>query len=100
MKTYHRAETILSTLVAISLLVVLTLIYQKWRQTQIQHQSYLYQEQQALQIIENQIACHMAAVSCESTITQNQLTFKVDQTGGKITVRFPLGKVEVAIAKN
>lgn len=90
-----KAETLISLLVAISLFTILFLTYSNWQSSQQQQANYVYQQQQALQIAENQLNLKAANEPCERMVKQNHLTFKITCTEYKIIVVFPLGEVEI-----
>lgn len=89
-----KAESLVSVLLAMSIFSVLLLAYSKWQSYQNRSTHFIYQQQQALQIAENQIALRMAGLNCESHIQQNGITFAI-QCGQGIIVKFPLGKIEI-----
>ena len=89
------AETFLSLLVIIAIFALICLGYLQWQSQQNQQVNFIFQQQQALQIAENQLARKMAAVNCESAVEQNQLRFVIECRQDKIEVKFPLGSVVV-----
>lgn len=94
MKRQIKAETMISVLAAIALFCVIYLSYSQWLSQQNLQTAKQYQEQQAWQIVENEIALSLAEESlCGQTITQNSLQFKVACTHSQITVTFPLGEI-------
>lgn len=95
MNRYMKGESLVGLLVAITLFSLLLLIYQQWQQQQNQNMARIFQQQQALQIAENQLALQLANQPCESQAVQNQQTFTIQCNGGSIQVAFPLGKVEI-----
>ncbi|EPY99301.1 hypothetical protein L278_02045 [Mannheimia haemolytica D35] len=46
-------------------------------------------------ILENQLALKLAGLDCESSITQNQIRYQIQCPGNRLTIRFPLGKIEL-----
>ena len=90
-----KAETLTSLLITISLFMILFLAYANWQSLQNKQANYLYQQQQALQIAENQLNLKAANEPCERMVKQNHLTFKITCTEYKIIVVFPLGEVEI-----
>ncbi|TRC47833.1 DUF5374 domain-containing protein [Mannheimia haemolytica] len=50
---------------------------------------------QAVMILENQLALKLAGLDCESSITQNQIRYQIQCPGNRLTIRFPLGKIEL-----
>ena len=90
-----KAETFVSLLVVLTLFALIWLSYTAWLQTQSQKQSQLYQEQQALQIVENQLALQMVGMTCESQVQQNQLVFHIQCSSNVITVKYPQGQVTI-----
>lgn len=89
------AETFLSLLVIIAIFALICLGYLQWQSQQNRQVNFIFQQQQALQIAENQLARKMAAVNCESAVEQNQLRFVIECQTNKIEVKFPLGSVVV-----
>ncbi|WP_275686891.1 DUF5374 domain-containing protein [Mannheimia haemolytica] len=37
----------------------------------------------------------LAGLDCESSITQNQIRYQIQCSGNRLTIRFPLGKIEL-----
>lgn len=96
MKTkLFRAESYLSVLVIISVFIVVFFGYIKWQGMQTKQEAFLYQQQQALQIAENQIALKMAGKACERSIRQNSLHFLIRCSEREIIVSFPLGEIKI-----
>ena len=89
------AETFLSLLVIITIFALICLGYLQWQSQQNRQVNFIFQQQQALQIAENQLARKMAVENCESTVEQNQLRFVIECPPNKIEVKFPLGSVVV-----
>lgn len=90
-----KAETGVSLLIAISLFFIIFFAYSKWQSMQTRQGNFLYQQQQALQIAENQIALKMANRECERLVKQNDLLFTVQCSQTFIKVIFPLGEIKV-----
>lgn len=95
MNKYQKGESLISLLVAITLLSLILLIYQQWQQKQNQRSAHIYQQQQALQIAQNQLALQMAGRNCEPQAVQNGLTFTIHCTSQHIRIAFPLGAIEI-----
>lgn len=94
MKIIIRSESLISILITISLFLILFLSYSRWQYAQHQQESFLYQQQQALQIAENQIALKMANMECNKRSNfQNNLQFIIDCQPQSLKVKFPLGEV-------
>ncbi|QLB20882.1 hypothetical protein A6B43_04745 [Vespertiliibacter pulmonis] len=90
-----KAETGISVLMTISLFAIMLFSYNKWQSKQTRLANFLYQQQQALQIAENQIALKMANRECERLVKQNNLLFTVQCNHSFIKVIFPLGEIKV-----
>lgn len=96
MKVIIRSESIISILIVISLFLILFLSYSRWQNIQHQQENFLYQQQQALQIAENQIALKMANMECNKRSNfQNNLEFIVDCQPQYLKVKFPLGEISI-----
>ncbi|WGE31457.1 DUF5374 domain-containing protein [Actinobacillus genomosp. 2] len=91
----YTAETLSSVLVGLTLFALIWLSFSNWQQRQIAKINTHYQHQQALQIIENQIALRLANKPCEKQIIQNRITFQIECKTGKIQVKFPLGQAVI-----
>lgn len=91
-----KAESFSALLVAMVLFSVVLLVYQQWQSQQNVRNVMLYQQQQALQIAENQLALQHAGKNCEAQAVQNGLTFTISCQAHRIQVRFPLGQVEIS----
>lgn len=89
-----KAESLVSILLAIAIFSILLLAYGKWQSQQNRSLNFIYQQQQALQIAENQIVLQMAEMNCEAQIEQNSIIFTI-QCGQGIMVNFPLGRVKI-----
>lgn len=90
-----KAESLVSLLVALMLFAILALNFTAWQKTQLERGTRNYQQQQALQIAENQIALRMAGLSCESQAVENDVRFTIQCSGELIKVSYPMGKVEI-----
>lgn len=96
MNNLFKAESAVSLLLAIVLFSILFLSYAEWQNQQHRQQQFLFQQQQALQIAENQIALQMAGKPCQRRIEQNQTTFELLRcTPSEIQIRFPLGELHI-----
>jgi len=91
----YTAETLFSVLIGLVLFTLIWLNFSDWQRRQIEQINQSYQRQQALQIIENQLALKLAGQSCERHIIQNRITFRITCESGKITVVFPLGQAVI-----
>ncbi|MGX2968137.1 DUF5374 domain-containing protein [Ursidibacter sp. B-7004-1] len=94
-----KAETLTSLLVTITPFMILFLTYANWQSLQNKQATYLYQQQQALQIAENQLNLKAVNEPCEKMVKQNNLNFEIICLEQKIAVIFPLGKVEIGTAE-
>lgn len=94
MKKY-RAETTLSLLVAITLFALILLVFSHWQTEQNYRLSKHFQQQQAAQLLENQIALKLANLDCESQITQNGISYQIECPTHRLSIQFPLGKIEL-----
>lgn len=92
----HRAESISALLIGLTIFSMLFLVYSQWLEQQVMSKNKLYQQQQALQLIENQIALKLADKPCESQVEQNQITFDISCAAQRIRVQFPLGEISVS----
>ncbi|WGE66888.1 DUF5374 domain-containing protein [Actinobacillus equuli subsp. haemolyticus] len=90
-----KSESFISILIGMLLFSIIFIVVSRWGSHQTEKTNYIYQQQQALQIIENQLALKYAEQSCEQYIQQNHLKFKIECQANKISVSFPLGKVEI-----
>lgn len=90
-----KAESLVSLLVALMLFAILALNFTVWQKTQLERGARNYQQQQALQIAENQIALRMAGLSCESQAVENDVRFTIQCSGELIKISYPMGKVEI-----
>lgn len=97
MRTHLKAENSLSMMLAIALFAILCLSYMAWQSQQARQYAQIYQQQQALQIVENQIALKMVgkARDCESRVQQNGITFEITCSTNRIQVLFPTGEVTI-----
>lgn len=90
-----KAESLVSLLVALMLFAILALNFTAWQKTQLERGTRNYQQQQALQIAENQIALRMAGLSCESQAVENDVRFTIQCNEELIKISYPMGKVEI-----
>lgn len=96
MMKHLKAESGLSLLIALSLFAIVSLSAMKWQQSQIHQTTYLYQQQQALLIAENQIDRQLARQQCEQIVEQNGIRFEIQKcTPQLIQIKFPLGNIEI-----
>lgn len=95
MKRKIKAESVVSILIAIGLFSLMATLFFKWQSDQHHRKIKLYQEQQAWQILENQIALELVGLDCEKKIKQNDIVFKIDCSLSEISVEFPLGKIRL-----
>lgn len=91
-----QAESSLNILISVSLFAILFLTYSHWQSEQNQQSNFLYQQQQALQIAENQIALKLANMECKRSVLQNNLQFLIECQPQHIKVKFPLGEIKIA----
>ena len=92
-----RAESLVSLLVALTLFAILALNFTAWQKIQLERGARNYQQQQALQIAENQIALRMAGLSCEPQAVENDVKFTIQCSGELIKISYPMGQVEINI---
>lgn len=90
-----RAESLVSLLVALTLFAILALNFTAWQKIQLERGARNYQQQQALQIAENQIALRMAGLSCEPQAVENDVKFTIQCSGELIKISYPMGQVEI-----
>ena len=90
-----KAESLVSLLVALMLFAILALNFTAWQKTQLERGARNYQQQQALQIAENQIALRMAGRSCEAQAVENDVRFTIQCNEELIKISYPMGKVEI-----
>ena len=90
-----RAESLGSLLVALTLFAIFALNFTAWQKTQLERGARNYQQQQALQIAENQIALRMAGLSCDPQAVENDVKFTIQCSGGLIKISYPMGQVEI-----
>ncbi|QIM62221.1 hypothetical protein A1D29_02280 [Pasteurellaceae bacterium Orientalotternb1] len=95
MKQYFKAESYMALLVAISLFAISFWVYSHWQTQQNHRTHFLYQQQQALQIAENQLALMLAGQSCKRSVSQNNLQFFIECNDRQLKIRFPLGEINV-----
>ncbi|QLB15575.1 hypothetical protein A6B39_08970 [Mannheimia granulomatis] len=91
----YMAETTVSLLVAVSLFAVIVLVFSRWQSVQNQQLSKQFQQQQAVQILENQIALKLAELECENSLTQNDVGYQIQCSANQLRIAFPLGKIEL-----
>lgn len=90
-----KSESFISILIGIIIFSLIFIVILRWGSYQTRKINYIYQQQQALQIIENQLALRYAKEPCESYIQQNHLKFTIECQENKMRVTFPLGKIEI-----
>lgn len=94
-KILIKAESSINLLMTLSLFVIIFFAYLKWQSIQTQQANFLYQQQQALQIAENQLALKMAKQECKRLVKQNNLQFSVQCSEAGVKVIFPLGEIKL-----
>ena len=94
-----KAESLTSLMVVMLIFSVIYLAYSRWQHTQNKQSALIFQQQQALQIAENQIALLMAGKSCENEIRQNEQIFKVECRSNTLKVSFASGEVVIEKGK-
>lgn len=90
-----KSESFISILIGIVIFSLIFISALRWGSHQTEKINYIYQQQQALQIIENQLALKYSKQTCEQYVQQNHFKFKIECQANKISVSFPLGKVEI-----
>ncbi|WGE85034.1 DUF5374 domain-containing protein [Actinobacillus equuli] len=95
MNNLIKSESFISILIGMLLFSLIFIVTSRWGSQQTEKINYIYQQQQALQIIENQIALKYAKIPCEHDIQQNRLKFHIECNENKISVSFPLGKIDI-----
>ncbi|EFX90743.1 Uncharacterised protein [Actinobacillus ureae] len=90
-----KSESFISILIGIVIFSLIFISASRWGSHQTEKINYIYQQQQALQIIENQLALKYSKQTCEQYVQQNHLKFEIECQANKISVSFPLGKVEI-----
>ncbi|WP_018650698.1 DUF5374 domain-containing protein [Actinobacillus capsulatus] len=90
-----KSESFISILIGIMIFSFIFIVTSRWESYQTEKINYIYQQQQALQIIENQLALKYAKIPCEHNIQQNRLKFHIECNENKISVSFPLGKIDI-----
>lgn len=94
-----KAESFVSLLSALGILSVLLLAYMPWQAAQNRQTHFLFQQQQALQIAENQLARQLAEMPCERRVEQNRIVFDIQRcTKQEIRIRFPAGELMIGKA--
>lgn len=91
----YKAESLVSLLVAMMLFALLAMSFLAWQQSQLEQGIANYQQQQALQLAENQLALRMAKLGCESQAVINGVKFTIQCQTEQIKVSYPLGQVEI-----
>ncbi|MEG9476591.1 DUF5374 domain-containing protein [Mannheimia bovis] len=91
----YKAESTISLLVAIALFTIVVLSFSHWQSEQNRRVNIHFQQQQAAVILENQIALQLAGLDCERQIEQNNIRYDIQCSGNKLSIRFPLGKIEL-----
>lgn len=91
----YKAETSLSLLVAISLFALVVMVFSRWQSLQNKQLNQHFQHQQAVQILENQIALKLAELECENSLTQNNVGYQIQCSANQLRIAFPLGKIEL-----
>lgn len=94
MKKYQ-AETAISLLMVMILFALIIFSFGHWQAEQNYRLSKNYQQQQAAQLLENQIALKLAGLECESNVVQNEINYQIECATHKISITFPLGKIEL-----
>lgn len=96
----HKAETATSLLIALLLFSLICLGWLGWQSQQTMQSQFVFQQQQALQIAENQIARLLAKLPCQKRWIQNGVQFDIHRCSEQeIEVKFPLGEI-VILNKN
>ncbi|MDH2997737.1 hypothetical protein A1D22_08440 [Pasteurellaceae bacterium LFhippo2] len=95
MKTFYRAESLTSVMIALVLFSIIYLSYSQWQSMHNNQRNFLYQQRQALQIAENQMSLKMAKRECEKSFSQNGLRFEIQCQSDVVKVSFPLGEVSI-----
>lgn len=96
MKRCFKAESYITLLVVISLFAIIFLVYSQWQTQQHHRAHFLYQQQQALQIADNQLALLLAGQRCKRSVSQNNLQFFIECNDKQLKIRFPLGEINIA----
>lgn len=91
----YRAETTISLLIAIVIFSILILVFSHWQSAQNKRLNLYFQKQQAVQILESQIALKLAGLACENHIIQNQVRYEIYCSATQFSIRFPLGEIEL-----
>ncbi|WP_025247138.1 DUF5374 domain-containing protein [Mannheimia varigena] len=91
----YKAESTISLLVAIALFTIVVLSFSHWQSEQNRRVNAHFQQQQAAVILENQIALRLSGLDCERQIEQNNIRYDIQCSGNKLSIRFPLGKIEL-----
>lgn len=89
-----KAESSLSFLVALLLFSLIYVAWSAWQAQQNAQSQHIFQQQQALQIAENQIARLLAEMPCQTKVEQNGIYFAIARCSTQeIEVRFPMGTI-------
>ncbi|AHG76852.1 hypothetical protein X874_2140 [Mannheimia varigena USDA-ARS-USMARC-1312] len=80
---------------AIALFTIVVLSFSHWQSEQNRRVNAHFQQQQAAVILENQIALRLSGLDCERQIEQNNIRYDIQCSGNKLSIRFPLGKIEL-----
>ncbi|MFA9488923.1 MULTISPECIES: DUF5374 domain-containing protein [unclassified Mannheimia] len=91
----YKAESTISLLVAVALFAIVVLSFSYWQSEQNRRVNTHFQQQQAAVILENQIALQLAGLACEKQIEQNNIRYEIQCSENKLSIRFPLGKIEL-----
>ena len=94
-----KAESLTSLMVVMLIFSVIYLGYSRWQHIQNKQSTLIFQQQQALQIAENQIALLMAGKPCENQIRQNEQEIKEQCRSNTLKITFPSGEVVIEKGK-
>lgn len=92
--TLYRGASLLSVLLALTLFSSIFIAMQSWAHFQRQSAVQIYQRFQAIQIAENQKQRQFLGLGCLSQVQQNQMTFHIHCQNDRISVSYPMGKIE------
>ncbi|WP_373767542.1 DUF5374 domain-containing protein [Glaesserella sp.] len=96
MTKLFKAESFVGLFIAVMSFGFLYLSYSHWQSWQNRQLNFIFQQQQALLIAENQLTLKMTDKSaCEKRIEQNAITFEIQCSSQQIKVRFPSGEVVI-----
>lgn len=94
-----KADSFVSLLSALGILSIILLTYTQWQTAQNKRTHFLFQQQQALQIAQNQIARQLAEMPCERRVEQNRIQFDIQRcTKQEVRIRFPTGDLTIGKA--